>query len=95
MIPYTIALRAQNDLAEIWSYVVRDSLVAADRLIEMFHQKFLLLAAQPFMGESRETLQSGLRAFSAGNYVILYRLVQNGIDVVRVIHAARDIGEQL
>jgi len=94
MIPYTIAPLAQNDLDQIWSYVARESLAAADRLIALFHQKFLLLSSQPFMGESREELQPDLRAFSVGNYAVLYRPVRNGIEVARVIHAARDIGSQ-
>jgi toxin ParE1/3/4 len=94
MIPYTIAPLAQNDLDEIWLYISCDSLEAADRLIETFLHKFLLLASQPLLGESREDLQAGLRSFSLGNYVVLYRPSPNGIEVARVIHAARDIGAQ-
>ena len=71
MIPYMIAPLAQNDIDEIWSYIARDSLAAADRLIALFHRKFLLLSSQPFMGESREELQPELRAFSLGNYPVL------------------------
>ena len=35
---------------------------------------------------------ANLRSFSVGHYVVLYRPVQNGIEVARVIHSARDIG---
>lgn len=94
MIPYTIAPLAGGDLDEIWSYVARDSLAAANRLIALFHEKFLLLASQPLMGESREELAPDLRGFSVGNYVVLYRPARDGIEIARVIHAARDIGPQ-
>jgi toxin ParE1/3/4 len=94
MIPYTIAPLAQNDLDGIWSYIARDSLAAADRLLAVFHQKFVLLSSQPLIGEERPELAANLRSFSAGNYVVFYRPVRNGIAVVRVIHAARDIGSQ-
>jgi toxin ParE1/3/4 len=94
MIPYTIAPLAQDDLGEIWSYVARDSLTAADRLITLFHQKFLLLASQPLMGEERLELGVNLRGFLVGNYVVLYRPAKNGVEIARVIHAARDIGAQ-
>jgi toxin ParE1/3/4 len=93
MIPYLIASRAQTDLDEIWSYVARDSMAAADRLIARFYQKFLLLSTQPLIGEERSELAADLRSFSVGNYVVFYRPVQSGIEVARVIHAARQIGE--
>jgi toxin ParE1/3/4 len=64
MIPYTIAPLAQNDLDGIWSYIARDSLAAADRLIALFHQKFLLLSSQPLIGEERPELAANLRSFS-------------------------------
>jgi toxin ParE1/3/4 len=94
MIPYTIAPLAQIDLDDIWRYIACDSLAAADRLIELFLDKFLLLSSQPLLGESRDALQPGLRSFSIGNYVVFYRPMQTGIEVARVIHAARDIDSQ-
>jgi toxin ParE1/3/4 len=94
MTPCLIAPRAQNDLDEIWSYIADDSHAAADRLIELFHQKFLLLSSQPLIGEVRPQLADDLRAFCLGSYVVFYRPTQPGIEVVRVIHAARDIGSQ-
>jgi plasmid stabilization system protein ParE len=30
--------------------------------------------------------------FTSGNYVILYRPTDDGIDIVQVVHAARDLG---
>ena len=51
MTPYRIAPRAQRDLDEIWSYIADDNPASADRLMELFHEKFLLLASQPLMGE--------------------------------------------
>ena len=92
MTPYLIAPRAQDDLDEIWSYIADDSPASADRLIELFHEKFLLLSSQPLIGEARPQLAQDLRSFCAGNYVVLYRLLQRGIEIARVIHAARDIG---
>ena len=94
MTPYRIESLAQNDLDEIWSYVARDSIAAADRLITLFQQKFLLLSSQPFLGESRKELQRDIRSFVVGNYVVYYRPAKNGIEVARVIHGARDVRAQ-
>lgn len=94
MTPYTVAPLAKNDLDEIWMYVAKDNRTAANQLIEEFYRKFLLLASQSLMGESRDELAAGLRSFSCGNYLLLYHLSEHGIEIVRVIHAARDVGAQ-
>jgi toxin ParE1/3/4 len=51
------------------------------------------------MGRAREELAADLRSFPFGRYVIFYMPVQDSIDVVRVLHSARDVdaafGEEL
>jgi toxin ParE1/3/4 len=94
MTPYTIAPLARNDLDEVWSYIACDSVAAAERMIDVLYQKFLLLASQPFIGEERPELAPHVPSFSVGNYAVLYRPMKNAIEVARVIHAARDINAQ-
>lgn len=43
------------------------------------------------MGRAREELAADLRSFPFGRYVIFYAPVEGGIDVVRVLHSARDV----
>lgn len=43
------------------------------------------------MGFSRSELSPDLRSFALGYYLIFYVPLQNGIDVVRVLQAMRDI----
>lgn len=33
----------------------------------------------------------GLRSFPVGKYLIFYRLIDGGLEIVRVLHGARDI----
>ena len=40
---------------------------------------------------ARKELATDLRSFPFGRYVIFYTPVYDGIDVVRVLHSARDI----
>jgi toxin ParE1/3/4 len=94
MIPYAISLRAQTDLDEIWSFIARDNIPAADRMMDLFAEKFLLFASQPLLGEKREELQVNLRSFCVGNYVTFYRPLPNKIQIIRVLHSARDIEAQ-
>jgi plasmid stabilization system protein ParE len=48
------------------------------------------LANQPEIGERREDLGSGIRAFVVRPYVIFYQASADGIHVARIIHGARD-----
>lgn len=43
------------------------------------------------MGRLRDELTEGLRSFPVGRYVIFYRIVQDGVEIVRVLHGARDL----
>jgi toxin ParE1/3/4 len=85
---------AADDIAEIWDHIADDSLRAADRWIEQLDEQFVLLASQPLMGRSRDELAPGLRSFPFGRYVIFYEPVEGGIDIVRLLHSARDVDAQ-
>jgi toxin ParE1/3/4 len=43
------------------------------------------------MGRLRLDIAPELRYFMAGKYLILYRTVPGGVQIVRVIHGARDL----
>jgi len=90
---------AAADILDIWDHIAEDSLDQADRWIDKLDEKFGILATQPLMGRAREELAADLRSFPFGRYVIFYMPVQDGIDVVRVLHSARDVdaafGEKL
>jgi toxin ParE1/3/4 len=45
----------------------------------------------PNMGRSREEIARNLRSFPVGNYVVFYRIIEEGIEVLRVLHGSRDI----
>ena len=81
--------QADEDLIDIWVYIAQDNSAAADHLLDEFEKKFALLAGQPRLGAARSDIAPGLRHFPAGNYLILYRETDDGIEVVRVVHGAR------
>jgi len=79
------------DLAEIWAYIAEDSPVHADAFAARIDRKFHALARRPGMGRARPELDKHLRSFVVGQHVIFYLPRSNGIEVVRVLHGARDI----
>lgn len=82
---------ARADLVDAWQFIARDNALAADRLIDLLTEKFILLARQPGLGRSCPEIHEDLRRFSVPPYVIFYRTSPDGLDIVRVLHGSRDI----
>ncbi len=85
------ASAAKADAGEIWAYIAEENPDAADRLLDRFDKLFRLLAAQPNLGKSVEGLAANLRFIPLGNYLVFYRPAKDGIEIVRLLHGARDI----
>ncbi|WP_219821280.1 type II toxin-antitoxin system RelE/ParE family toxin [Methylobacter tundripaludum] len=83
--------QAEEDLIEIWIYIAQDNPRAADRVLDDIEQRFHALADNPLMGRLRSDIAPELRYFVVGSYLILYRTAEDGIQIVRVIHGARDL----
>jgi toxin ParE1/3/4 len=81
--------RAENDLIEIWAYIARDNPPAADRLLDLLDEKSRMLAQNPKLGAVRDDIAEGVRHFPVGNYLILYRDIGEGVEVVRYVHGMR------
>jgi toxin ParE1/3/4 len=83
--------QAQEDILEIWGYIADDSLSETDRWLDRLDDKLVLWATQPAMGRVRGELLPGIRSMPFGRYVVFYTLAEDGLDVVRVLHASRDV----
>lgn len=88
---YKVAKEARQDLKEIYRHIFSANPSAAERLHDLFYDKFRILADNPLLGEKREDLAENLRMFTTGNYVILYRPAKNGVEIIQIVHSARDL----
>ena len=88
---------AAADLLEHFVFIGEHSEEVALRFLHAAQETLELLATQPKMGKVtayRNRLLVGMRVFPVKNfekYLVFYRPIQDGIEVVRVIHGARDI----
>lgn len=88
---HTISYQADQDLLEIGFYTALKNMVAANRFVQRLEETFNRLATNPRMGRIRDDLAPNLRSFPVGSYLIFYRQTEEGIEVIRVLHGARDI----
>ena len=76
---------------DIWQFIAADDIAAADRLLDRIGDIFRLLTDNPKAGRLRSELAPHIRSWAVGNYVVFYAVQSDGVDVVRVLHGARDI----
>jgi antitoxin ParD1/3/4/toxin ParE1/3/4 len=89
---YVLSTGAELDLNEIWEYIARDSIDAADRWIGKLFDAFEALAQNPGMGHQRKDLTAyPILFWPVGDYLILYRAQDKRIEIVAITQGARDI----
>lgn len=87
-----LAPAARGDLLEIWPFIARENPVAADRILDRLEAAIHRLGDRPGLGHRRPDLTSApVRFWSVLGYVIVYRGEAPPIQIVRVLHGARDI----
>jgi toxin ParE1/3/4 len=82
---------AEEELKDIWQYVLQYNTQAARKLFREFNQKFKLLRDSPLLGRARDDLLVGLRCFVHREYLIFYTPLDDGIEIYHVLHSSRDI----
>lgn len=94
---FILAPCVESELWTIWNFIAQDNPDAATRVIEAAHETFKNLAATPCLGRPHKFRNPKLKAVrswhvsSFDNYLIFYRPVTEGIEVLHVYHGARDI----
>ena len=71
--------------------MAQDNPEAALSFLERIEQICAVIAASPEIGRLREELAPNLRSFPVEQYVVFYVRTQGGVEVVRVLHGARDL----
>ena len=93
----TIRAQAYDDIDAIAHAIAKDNLEAGKRFYDAVEHDIPLLAANPRMGarrSARDPRLKDLRLWPVGGYrkyLIFYLATGDGIDVLRVLHGARDV----
>lgn len=82
---------ARADLVDIWLHVAKDNPSAADRVLERIAAAAGRLGHDPRAGPARDDIRPGLRYLVCDPWLLLYRVVADGVEIVRVVHGRRDL----
>jgi toxin ParE1/3/4 len=86
--------QSEIDYLEIWLFIAEKGDISAADLTNAFDAQLQDLAQMPGMGPARDDLEPGLRSFPVGDYLLFYKPVEDGIELVRVLHGSRDLRRQ-
>ncbi len=81
--------RAREDLLEIWEWVAHENPVIADRVYEWIEARCGSLRERPRLGRPRPEIGEGARSLVIERWIALYRIVEDGVQLVRIVDRAR------
>src|SRR5690242_18656386 len=82
---------AEAELVDIAAYIAMDSERTAEAFVARLRAKAQRIAMSPRIYRLRDDIAPGVRLAALGDYVILFRIVENGIVVLHVTHGAREL----
>jgi toxin ParE1/3/4 len=83
---------AENDLHDIFTYILKDKPSAAASLLENFDSSISQLAFNPELGvvpKDERLKKLGYRILVVGKYLVFYVVKDKTVQIRRVIHGAR------
>ncbi|MEH1925153.1 type II toxin-antitoxin system RelE/ParE family toxin [Nostoc sp.] len=87
----TISQTASRDLVEILDYFVNINIEAGERFIQEFEKKCKNIVNFPNMARSYEDIAPFLRGIPVDGHIILYKVIEDEITIVRVVSGKRDL----
>ncbi|MEX2091447.1 MAG: type II toxin-antitoxin system RelE/ParE family toxin [Pirellulales bacterium] len=94
--------QVERDLVDHFSFIAQDKIEPAERFLRLAEESFGHLAANPLVGQQWESplpTLSGIRVYSMPaafrNYLIFYRPIECGVEILTVMHGSRDLAAVL
>jgi toxin ParE1/3/4 len=80
------------DLSDIWHYGADNwGIEQADHYVDGLFALFDLLADFPEMARERSEFTPPVRIHSSGTHLVIYRVEGQGVEIIRILHAYRNL----
>lgn len=90
--------QALEDLQNAYAFLRADSPSAAEHFLASINAEVELLAAHPFLGRRRHFKRRGIRSWRVRGFeklLIFYLPTGRALEVIRVLHGAKDVAALL
>lgn len=95
-LPFVISKKAVSDLEEIWLYTVDHwSVEQADRYYNLIFDEINFICRNYENGKSMEHVRKGYYTAKVKSHLIFYKLENNSIQIIRILHEMMDIENRL
>jgi len=95
-LPFVISIKAIADLEEIWLYTVEKwSVEQADRYYNLIFDEINFICGNINSGKSMEHVRKGYCASKIKSHLIFYRVLNDTIEIIRILHERMDIESRL
>jgi len=95
-LPFVISKKAVSDLEEIWFYTFEKwSKQQADRYYNLIFNEINYICKNVSAGKSMEHVRKGYRATKVKSHLIFYKIVNDTIEIIRILHEQMDIENRL
>jgi len=93
---YRLSDIAESDISEIYDYTVsHHSHNQAILYLQGLEKQFIMLVDQPNIGKNRDEIRKTLKSFVYEKHTMFYRVLDDHIRIVRVLHSSRDMPKLL
>jgi len=87
---------AENDLLGNWLYTEEEwSPSQADIYLDQLDAKIKHLISNPKLGRNREDIRKRYRSLVVNHHLVFYKISEDEIQVIRVLHESVDIPQHL
>ena len=95
-LPYVISKKAVSDIEEIWVYTLEKwSVDQANRYYNLIFDEISFICKNINAGKSMEHVRKGYRASKVKFHLIFYRILNNTVEIIRILHERMDIENRL
>lgn len=85
---------ARSDLKAIYEYIAKENETAAVSFIQDLSEKLEHLAKAGITGSARDWVSMGLRAFPYKKRCFYFRIIEDQMVVIRILHGKQDVSAQ-